>query len=326
MKILFLGGTQFVGRAMVEAALERDCEITVFHRGRHTVSFGKGVQSIHGDRATDLHLLDSGDWDAVIDTSGYVRNQVRAAVDRLAGRVRVYTFISTISVYADFGEHGITEGSALQPPDERDQEWTAATYGPMKVACEAAVREGAGEAHLVIRPGIIVGPEDYTDRFPYWCRRIAAGGEVLCAGSPDRPVQWIDARDLGAWTVEATLAGLCGTFNATGPEHPTSIGQMLEGIRRATGSDARLTWVDDRWLGRHDLDPGPAFPFYVPEERAGIFAVDSSAARAAGLDSRPLSASVRDTLEWDRKRPLAERRERISAEREAELLRRWHAR
>lgn len=326
MKLLVLGGTQFVGRALVEAALERGHEVSVFHRGRHQATFSREVEALHGDRAGDLSALRGRRWDAVIDTSGYAYRHVYATAKLLAEQVEHYTFISTISVYADWSEHGITESARLRPADWKSLEWSGKTYGPMKVACEEAVRQLLPERHLVVRPGIIVGPDDYTDRFPYWCRRVARGGEVLCAGEPDRPVQWIDARDLGAWTVQATEARARGPFNATGPARPTPLLGMLEGIRDAAGSDARFTWVPEDFLLRHGSDPGRDFPFYAPPEGTGVFAVDSRRAIEAGLTFRPLDETVRDTLAWDGQRRDDERRAGLPPEREQALLRAWHAR
>jgi 2'-hydroxyisoflavone reductase len=323
MKLLVLGGTQFVGRAIVEAALEQGHEVTVFHRGRHAAEFSGEVGVLHGDRAGDLAALRGHRWDAVIDTSGYVYGHVLASAKLLAGAVEQYTFVSTISVYADFGERGITEESRLHAPDERDQQWTGKTYGPMKVACEKAVREVLPERHLIVRPGIIVGPGDYTDRFPYWCRRVAEGGDVLCPDDPQRPAQWIDARDLGAWMVRMTTEQRTGTFNATGPGVPATLLGMLEGIRRATESDAEFTWVPEDFLRQQGSEPGRDFPFHVPEEGAGVFAVDSRRAIEAGLTYRPFDDTVRDTLAWDRQRPDSERKAGISRAREAELLRAW---
>jgi 2'-hydroxyisoflavone reductase len=323
MNLLILGGTRFVGRAIVEAALGRGHSASVFHRGRHEARFSREVEALHGDRGGDLAALHGRRWDAVIDTSGYAYPHVRASARLLADAVEHYVFVSTIAVYADWSALGIGEDAPLKGADRETLEWTGPTYGPMKVACEEAVRASVPERHLIVRPGIIVGPDDYTDRFPYWCRRVAHGGEVLCAGDPARPVQWIDARDLGEWVVRATEERLTGPFNAAGPAAPTSMLEMLEGLRRATGSDARFTWAADEWLQRHGSEPGRDFPFHAPAERTGVFAIDSGRAVGAGLRFRPLGDTAQDTLAWDRQRTEEERRAGLSPEREQELLSAW---
>jgi len=323
-RVLVLGGTQFVGRAIVEAALDRGHDVTVFHRGVHPGAFTREVRTIRGDRERDLDAIPATGWDAVVDTSGYAMPLVQAAARRFEGSA--YIFVSTIAVYRDPGADVLTEQSPTREPDGRNQEWTGATYGPMKVACEAAVRSIAGDDHLIVRPGIIVGPEDYTDRFPHWCRRIAAGGAVLAPGSPDRPVQWIDARDLAAWTIRAVDHGLRGTFNAAGPASPATFGSMLAGIRDAAGSDARFVWAGEEWLAERGVAVGEAFPFHVPAERAGMFRIDVRRALGAGLALRLLSETVRDTLAWDSAREPDDRRARLSADREEALIREieWH--
>jgi len=318
-RILVLGGTQFVGRAIVEAALDRGIDVTVFHRGRHPGEFTREVRTIAGDRERDLHAIPATGWDTVVDTSGYAMPVVQAAARRFEGSA--YIFVSTISVYRDPGTDVLTERSPTREPDGRSQEWTAASYGPMKVACEDAVRSITGDDHLIVRPGIIVGPEDYTDRFPHWCRRIAAGGAVLAPGSAERPVQWIDARDLAAWMIRAMEDGLRGTFNAAGPAGPVTFGAMLGGIRDASGSDARFIWAGEEWLAERGVAVGEAFPFHLPAERAGIFRIDARRALDAGLTLRPLAETVRDTLAWDATREPEDRRSRLSASQEEALIR-----
>jgi 2'-hydroxyisoflavone reductase len=318
-RILVLGGTQFVGRAIVEAALDRGFDVTVFHRGRHPGGFTREVRTITGDRERDLTTVPATGWDAVVDTSGYAMPVVRAAARRFAGTT--YVFVSTIAVYRDLEAGSLTERSPTLDPDPRHAEWTATTYGPMKVACEDAVRSITGDDHLIVRPGIIVGPEDYTDRFPHWCRRVAEGGTVLVPGSPERPAQLIDARDLADWTIRAVRDGLRGTFNAVGPGRPVTLGGMLAGIRDATGSDARFVWADETWLADRGIDVGMAFPFHIPEERAGMFRVDARCAIDAGLAFRSLGDTVRDTLAWDATRDPQERRSRLAPAREHVLIR-----
>jgi 2'-hydroxyisoflavone reductase len=323
MRLLVLGGTRFVGLAIVEAALAAGHEVGVFHRGRSGATFSRPVETLVGDRMGDLGALRGGRWDAAIDVSGFQAEPVRASLELLADEVEHYTFISTIGVYASFREAGMTEEAPLAAAEERTLAIDGSTYGPMKVACEAEVRRILPDRHTVIRPGIIVGPEDYTDRFPFWCRRVAAGGEVLAPGDPMQPAQWIDARDLGEWTVRVTERRQGGTFNAAGPGLPSTLAGMLEGIRLATGSDAEFAWVPTDGLHRLGADPDREFPFFLPPERQGQFAVDSRRAIEQGLAFRPFEETVRDTLAWDRGRAPEERTAGISGERETELLRRW---
>lgn len=280
MRLLVLGGTRFVGRHFAEAALSRGHDLTLFHRGRTNPGLFSDAEEVLGDR--DL-ALPSGRWDTVLDFCGYVPRQVRqAAAEIEADR---YVFISSISVYADFRVRGLTEASPVKQPLRETEEVTPETYGWLKALCE---RELEGREALVIRPGILVGPHDYTGRFTYWPWRVAQGGEVLAQGRPGRPVQLLDARDLAAWLLEMVEKGRTGTFNATGPGRPLTMGELLETCREVTGSDATFTWVD------RDLD----LPLWIPEEKSGFDSVDSSKARAEGLAFRPLADTVRDTLAW----------------------------
>jgi 2'-hydroxyisoflavone reductase len=316
MHILVLGGTRFVGRHIVEAALERGHQVTLFNRGRHPDPFD-GVQTLTGDRDGDLSALREGRWDRVIDVSGYTAPQVARSLDALDGRHDGYTFISTTSVYGEPARPGIDEAAQLKPADHSD----GGGYGESKVGCEEVLRERLGDAVLVARPGIIAGPHDYTDRLAYWCLRVREGGEMLAPGRPDQPVQVIDARDLAAWIVEATEAGRTGTFNLVGPEEPLTMAGLLETISGATGSRPDLRWVDDDALVGAGVEPGYDLPFWIPGNHAWIFTVSADRARAAGLRHRPVETTVRDTLEWIGDRGLDDLDAGISAARERELLR-----
>lgn len=327
MKLLILGGTRFVGRHLVEAALTAGHEVTLFHRGRHEVEFSAPVETLHGDRGGDLAALRGRRWEAVVDTSGYAARDVRASAELLTDTVDHYTFVSSISVYADFSRIGMAETAAVHAPDEISTEVTPATYGAMKVACERVVEVVFPGRSAIVRPGLIVGPHDYMDRFPYWCRRIAAGGEVLAPGDPERPVQLIDVRDLAAWMQRLAEKRRAGVFNATGPAETPTMREMLEGIRAGVGSDARFTWVPDEFLLDAEVGQWEEMPFWVSEKSVGVLAVDVRRAVAAGLTFRPVPESARDTLAWLQHRGTEpEQRAGLAPEREQELLRAWRER
>jgi 2'-hydroxyisoflavone reductase len=316
MHILVLGGTRFVGRHIVEAALGRGHEVTLFNRGRHPHPF-EGVRTLTGDRDGDLAAVREGRWDRVIDVSGYTAPQVARSLDALEGRHDGYTFISTTSVYRKPARPGIDEAGQLKPADHGDD----GGYGESKVACEEVLRERLDDAVLIARPGIIAGPHDYTDRLAYWCLRVREGGEMLAPGRPDQPVQVIDVRDLAAWIVEAGEAERTGTFNLVGPGEPLTMGGLLETVARAIGSRPDLRWIDDDALAGAGVEPGYDLPFWLPGDHAWFFTVSADRARAAGLRHRPLEATVRDTLEWIGGRGLDDLDAGISAARERELLR-----
>ncbi len=326
-----LGGTRFVGRHLVGAALARGHEVTLFHRGRHGGEIFPEAEHLHGDREQDLSPLAGRRWDAVLDTSAYVPRVARASAEALADAAGLYLFVSTVSVYDSAAELPLTEGSPLaELEDAETEEVGGSAYGGLKVLCERAVREVWGDRALVVRPGLIVGPDDYTDRFPYWPRRVAEGGEVLAPGSPDAWWQFIDARDLGEWMVRLVEEGRTGDFNADGLLRGVTAGEVLECCREVGGSDASLTWVPDDFLLEQEVKPFSDLPFWIPSpegELQGAYAVSVEKALAAGLTFRPLADTVRDTLAWDRARPEEERGKGpgITRERERELLEAWRA-
>lgn len=325
MRLLVLGGTRFIGRHLVRMALERGDQVTLFNRGETDPEAHPGVEQVRGDRADGLGDLGRRTWDAVIDTSGYVADRVRRSVEETAGAGH-YVFVSTISVYPQVPRAGMGEEVPLSEPDWEGGEVTGERYGPMKVACEMAVRERRPEA-TIVRPGMVIGPQDYTDRFTYWVRRASQGGEVLAPGRPEQPVQAIDARDLAAWMLRATTERIAGTFNAVGPDRPTTFGEMLETARAATRSDARFTWVSDDFLREHGQEPeSDDLPFWqIPEEEA-FFALSNRRAVEAGLTLRPLAETARDVAAWEGAYHPGKRVAGLSPEREAELLAAWHAR
>ncbi len=331
MHLLIIGGSVFLGRALVEAALAQGHTITLFNRGRSNPGLFPGVTEIHGDRSNDLHLLQGQRWDAVIDTCGYVPRVVRQSAELLASATDHYTFISTLSVYADTSTLWLDESGALATlADETVEEVTGETYGPLKALCERVVEQAFPTRSLIIRPGLIVGPYDPSDRFSYWPWRIAQGGEVLAPGRPARPIQFIDVRDLAEWTLRMVEREQTGQYNAVGPDPRPTMEELLHTARHVSGSDARFTWVSEEFLQEQQVGPWMAMPLWIPESDpnvAGFFATNINRALAAGLTFRSVEETLRATLDWLPLRPSdREWRAGISREREAELLALWHQR
>jgi len=326
MKLLLLGGTVFLGRHIVEAALARGHEVTLFNRGQHNPDLFPEVEKLRGDRNGDLAALQGQQWDAAIDTSGFVPRVVRASAEALANSVKHYTFISSISVYADFTKPGIDESSPVAKlMDESVEEVTNETYGGLKALCEQAAAEVLPGKVLIVRPGLIVGPDDQSDRFTYWPYRVAQGGEMLAPGTPAHQEQFIDVRDLAQWIVRMVEAGKTGVYNATGPDYVLSTQELLEECKAATASDAQFTWVDEAFLApileEVSLQP------WVPDAYMGMRAVNCNKACANGLTFRPLAETVRDTLAWKAASPTpGTLRSGLKPEQEQQLLQAWHKR
>ncbi|HYE14573.1 MAG TPA: NAD-dependent epimerase/dehydratase family protein, partial [Pyrinomonadaceae bacterium] len=245
MRLLILGGTKFLGRHLVDAALGRGARVTIFNRGRHDPGPFPQVEWLRGDRDGGLDSLRGREWDAAVDTSGYVPRVVGASAELLAGSVGLYVFVSSISVYGDFSRPVDEDSPTATMPDETVEEITGETYGPLKALSERAAERSMPGRTLVIRPGLIVGPHDPTVRFSYWTARVARGGEVLAPGRPGKQVQFIDARDLSDWIVRVAEERRTGVFNATGPERKLTMGEFLEECRAVSGSDASFTWVGE---------------------------------------------------------------------------------
>lgn len=321
MRLLVIGGTRFVGRHFVEVALARGHELTLFHRGKSNSNLFPDVEKILGDRETELDKLKGRRWDAVVDTCGYVPRVVRMSAEALADAVERYVFISSISVYADPVQAGADEDAPLQTMEDETSEEVMQHYGALKVLCERAAEVVLPGRVLNVRPGMIVGPHDPTDRFTYWAVRAQKGGEALAPGKPERQVQMIDARDLGAWLVRMVEDKQTGAFNAAGPADKLTWGEWLNTCKSVTGSDVTYTWLSDEFLQANEV-PMEQLPFSVPEPYDGIFAVSVQRALEAGLTFRPLADTVRDTLEWINQldRPL---RIGLGSERETELLAAW---
>jgi 2'-hydroxyisoflavone reductase len=293
MRILILGGTQFLGRHTVHAALARGHDVTIFNRGQTRPELFPEVEKLRGDRDGDLAALRGRSFDAVVDTSGYVPRVVAATIDAL-GDVGHYTFVSSISVYGEVPSPP-TERTPVVELEEPTEDWREA-YGELKADCEDVVREHFPGA-FVPRPGLIVGPWDPTGRFTYWPARLAEGGRVLAAAPPGADAQVIDARDLAAWIVRAAEAGLGGTFNAV--DRPTTRDVLVETCRRVAGTDAQIVWVDSGFLVEHEVGEWMELPLWLASPGwAGMLSVEPAAAFAAGLETRPLEETVRDTLAW----------------------------
>jgi 2'-hydroxyisoflavone reductase len=296
MRFLVLGGTKFLGRALVEAVLEQGHEAALFNRGLTNAELFPEVEKLRGDRSGDLSALEGREWDAVLDVAAYFPDEVRRSAETLRGHTSRYVFISSVSVYADQSVPQV-EGSTvheLGPGDETDA--GPETYGARKAACERIIEDAFGDAALVVRPGLIVGPHDLSGRFTYWPHRIARGGNVLGPGSPGDRVQFVDVRDLAAWIMRATAAGLEGVFNATG--ETMRFGHLLDECVRVTRSDARVTWVPSETLLGAGVEEWMGVPLWIVSpgwEAANRVPVDK--ALAAGLTFRPLAETILGALD-----------------------------
>ncbi len=307
MRMLILGGTVFLGRALIDAAHAAGHSVTLFNRGKSNPAPIAHVEQVHGDRATDLDRLAGRTWDAVIDTCGYVPRIVRLSAQALAQATPHYTFVSTLSVYRDVSRPGVDEEAPLgELADPAVEQVNGETYGPLKALCETAVTESLPGRSLVIRPGLIVGPHDPTDRFSYWPHRVAQGGEVLAPGTPGSSIQFIDVRDLAGWTVALAERGATGTYNATSEPGAVTMGGLLETCRTVSGSDATFTWASGDFLLAQGVQPWTDMPLWVPEAdpaHGGFHAMSVARALAAGLTFRPVADTVADTLAWLATRP-----------------------
>ena len=341
LRILILGGTGFTGPHQVRYALSRGHKVTLFNRGKQPHEWPGEVEELLGDRNTgDLKSLEGRAWDVCIDNPTTLPFWVRDAGKALKGKVKQYIFISTISVYAA-NDKPADETAALAPYGGKDamaetQDTVKASggalYGPLKALSEAQARQQFGEAATtIIRPGLIAGPGDETDRFTYWPARLARGGEVAAPGDGTDPVQFIDARDLAEWTIRMAEQGRAGVFNATGPARTLSTRALLEGVGQAVRSDGKLTWVATPFLEAQKVSAWSDMPVWVPGqgETEGFARRSIARAHAAGLTYRPLATTAADTLAWLKTQP-AERqamlRAGLTSEREAALLAAWKAR
>jgi 2'-hydroxyisoflavone reductase len=316
----------FVGRHLVEVAVERGHDVATFTRGRHNPDLFPGVAKLHGDRESDLTALRGGSWDAVVDTSTLAPRVTAAAATLLAGSVSHYTYVSSASAYRDWPAAPVDEESACWGPgaDEDD-------YAARKAGAERAIGDALPGRTLILRPGLIVGPYENVGRLPYWLGRLAAGGEVLAAGDPERPLQMIDARDLAGWALAAIEQQLTGTFNVISPPGSFSMRELLQCCATATGDRSSITWVDDGFALAQGIEPWSDLPFWLPDEpgQDAVWSVSGERARAAGLRARPIRETARDTWDWlsggarDDSAPAALG---LSRDRERAALQAWHGR
>jgi nucleoside-diphosphate-sugar epimerase len=302
VRLLILGGTVFLGRHLVVSALDRGHEVTIFNRGRSGPGLFPHVEHLKGDRDGDLGALEGRTWDAAIDTSGYVPRVVSASARLLSGSVEHYAFVSSTSVYADHSRPGLVETAPLSALADPGSEDVAEHYGALKASCEQVVTRHFSRGALIVRPGLIVGPHDPTNRFTYWVDRVARGGDVLAPQPADQSLQLIDVRDLASWILLLVENRQAGAFNATGPEHPLALRAFLEACRETTRSNAQWVWVDQAFLLEHGVEPWDELPLWLAPEAEpdfrGFLAVDNAKAVRAGLTFRPLARTIQDTLEW----------------------------
>jgi len=340
MKLLIFGGTRFLGRHLVAAARARGHEVTLFNRGNYATEELESVESIRGDRHTELHKLQGRQWDAVVDTSGHLPRAVKAAAEALANEVERYVFISTQNAYKDVSVPGIDETYPLRiltseqvehanSIDTSGQPSYGELYGGLKALCEQAAEEVMPNRVLVLRPGLIVGPYDYTDRFTYWPVRVAHGGEVLAPGPPDRFIQFIDARDLAEWTVHMIERKATGAYNTHGVPNTLTMQRLLDECRCVSESDAQFTWVTEDFLLEEKVAAWSELPLWLPEEAAphlkGFMFISPDKAIAAGLTFRPVSETISDTLTWYQTRGDNTPKAGLDRDKERALLYKWHS-
>ena len=343
LKILVLGGTGLIGPPLVEYAIARGHEVTLFNRGKTNADLFPNLEKLKGDRNDDITALEAEvaagrRWDAVVDNTASIPRWVTESAGLLAKAANYYLYTSSISAYADSSIPNADETAPvgqISPEDEAKvlttKDITGENYGPLKARCEAEARRAFTDQHTcVVRPGLIVGPGDYSDRFSYWPVRIYKGGEVMAPGNPSDPVQFIDARDLGEWYIRLIESGTTGTFNGVGPRSPMSVSGMLYGIRATVDNDISFTWVDADFLAEHEVQPWMHMTVWVPptEEYAGFSTSNIDRAIEAGLTFRPLADTTVATMEYWNSLD-EERREKpkagCPAELEKKVLKAWHS-
>ncbi|PWT92289.1 MAG: epimerase [Blastocatellia bacterium] len=342
MKLLIIGGTIFLGRHLAAAAIARGAEVTLFNRGNHPTIGSTQIETIKGDRNYDLHELKGRRWDAVIDTCGYLPRSVNTSAEVLSDSVDVYTFISSQSVYVNVSAPGVDESAPLATlTDEQLEEANAIDasgpssvnygklYGGLKALCEQTVETVMANRVLTIRPGLIVGPNDPTDRFTYWVVRVARGGEVLAPDSPATYLQFIDVRDLAEWILRMVEQKRTGTYNATSPAGSLTMGDLFQECKEVSNSDAFFTWVSEDFLLQQPVMAWTEMPLWLPRQGAphlnGFMFINCSKALTTGLTFRSLTTTVHDTLAWYRSEPSDnDLKAGIKEDRECALLSNWH--
>jgi 2'-hydroxyisoflavone reductase len=334
LRILILGGTGFTGPFQIRYALERGHQVTVFNRGRTQPTVDAPldeVEQLIGDRNDNLEALKGREWDAVIDNSASLPRWVRQTAEVLKGSVDTYLFTSSLSVHADESKIGITEDDPVATiADPTVERITGETYGALKALCEEETRKAFPDGAIVVRPHLIVGPGDQSDRWTYWPVRVTRGGEVLAPGTPDDPTQYIDARDLAEFDIRLLEQRTLGTFAAVGPRSRLGMGELLAGMRAVVSNEISFTWIDADALEELGVQAWSEMTAWVPArgETAGSAMFSNARAVAAGLTYRPLAVTAKDTLDWWATLP-AERRAKpragLAAEKEREVLAKWHA-
>jgi 2'-hydroxyisoflavone reductase len=342
LRILILGGSAFTGPFQIEYALQRGHEVTIFNRGRTeptmNVELFDRVEKLVGDRADDLESLKGREWDAVIDNSASIPGWVRASAGLLKDSAETYLYTSSLSVHADFSKLGLTEDDPVGTIDDAAaeavttvQQITGENYGPLKARCEEEAKMAFPDRAIIVRPHLIVGPGDRSDRWTYWPVRIDRGGEVMAPGTPDDPTQYIDTRDLARFDVHLVETKAIGTYSAVGPLSRLSMGEMLYGIRAVVSNDVSFTWVDADFLAEHEVAPWGEMTAWLPPvgDTAGFAAFDNSRAVAAGLTFTPLAVTAKSTLDWWKAQPeerQASPRAGLAPDKETKVLEAWHAR
>lgn len=324
-KLLILGGTRFLGPAVVHEAKARGWEVTLFNRGQSDPGAFPELETLIGDRDGKLDALKGREWDAVVDTSAYVPRVVRDSAELLKDHVGHYVFVSTVSVYDDQGDPLSEESPVGTIPDPTAEQVTNESYGPLKALCEQAAEAVMPGRVSNVRPGLIVGPEDNSGRFTYWPLRVARGGEVLAPGDPDRLIEFIDVRDLGAFLMECCERKLAGVFNANGPGSAYSMAELLYGCKTVLGGDARWTWIPDEPLQELGVGPWMEMPLWIPSSMPNGATVTAKA-RAAGLKHRPVGDTIRATYDWALTEVGTNPRvlgRSLKPEKEAEVLAKW---
>jgi 2'-hydroxyisoflavone reductase len=326
MRLLIIGGTQFLGRHFVETAIRRGYEITLFHRGKTNPDLYPELEHIYGDRDGEIGKLGSRKWDIVVDPSGYVPRIVGQSVAYLKDLADYYIFISSLSVYPG-NEPNSDESAELAVLEEPDSEDIPKHYGALKVECEKVVLEQFGDRALIVRAGMIVGPYDKINRFNYWLNRINDGGEVLAPGDPEAPLQLIDALDIAEWALDQAEKKVGGIYNVTGPEQPITMRALLENVRNEVNPDARLMWVDNDFLVKNEIQLVDGIPYWITPDLYGFFQRNIDRALSSGLRFRSLRETVKDT--WQELHARAPRivdgvpvkfAEKLTREQEARLL------
>ena len=329
LKVLILGGTGFIGPHFIDALTAGGHKITLFNRGKRDPEVRPGIEQLLGDRNGEISSLKGHDWDVVIDNSGYTPSQVKATAELLKDHVRKYIFISSVAVYADFAKAGIDEDYKLaELKDPTSEVVNGETYGGLKVLCEKMVETTYGKRATLIRPTYIAGPGDHTDRFTYWPVRVSKGGEMLAPGTPSDPFQYIDVRDLAGFIRTCVEKDVNGKFNVCSPQGAVTMGSLLDEAKRITGANTTFVWATPAFLEANGIigekAEGNLIPIWEPPtgDEAGLLLVSPARAEKKGLKFRSLETTIRDTLEWQKKRPEDKQvlKAGLTMQREAELL------